>query len=103
MNPLLIRHRLFSVLLKDLVSADMFDQPQYKYYKDQVSKADSYFTPRHEQMRDAMVRNPDCNFDINMFHNDDFVIKKAGDLSKHEEAKQPEGVQFSIKRFKEDA
>ncbi len=27
MNPLLIRHRLFSVLLKDLVSADMFDQP----------------------------------------------------------------------------
>ncbi len=49
-----------------------------------------------------MQRNPDCNFDINMFHNDDFVIKKAGDLSKHEEVKEPQGAQFSIKKFKED-
>jgi hypothetical protein len=43
-------------------------------------------------MRDAMGRNPDCNFDINMFHNDDFVIQKAGDLSKHAEPTKPEGV-----------
>ncbi len=48
-----------------------------------------------------MESNPDCNFDINMFHNDDFVIKKAPDLSKHQEVKEV-GAQFSIKKFKED-
>ena len=35
MNPLLIRHRLFSVLLKDIVTPEFFeDEAAFNYYRE---------------------------------------------------------------------
>lgn len=47
-NPLLIRHRLFSVLLKDLISPELFDQIDQVHYYQQVTTANNYFTPMRE-------------------------------------------------------
>lgn len=84
-NPLLIRHRLFSVLLKDLISPELFDQIDQVHYYQHVTTANNYFTPMREQINEILVPHlfdPELNpLPKNREpNNDDFIIRRSTDL-----------------------
>ncbi|TNV83737.1 hypothetical protein FGO68_gene12455 [Halteria grandinella] len=86
-NPLLIRHRLFSVLLKDLISPEMFDEPNYFGYVKNMQNADAFYAPKHEQQVDDLVNGyygVNSNKQ-NRVSADDFTITKSLELEQESE------------------
>ena len=78
---MIIRHRLFSVLLKDLISADLFDEPtELNYYK-QMQNADSYYVPKHQKERENLVNEYYGVKPSAGLRTDDFIIRKSDDLT----------------------